>query len=69
MAASHREAPLIANDPAADNTDFYMFRSWVHPENVVCVLNVIPVPEPSGGPDHSKFGHDVLYRLIVRTTA
>ena len=24
FAASHREAPLIANDPTADNTDFYL---------------------------------------------
>jgi sulfite reductase beta subunit-like hemoprotein len=31
VAASHREAPLIANDPAADNTDFYLFRSWSIP--------------------------------------
>ena len=27
-AASHREAPLIALDPAADLTDVYAFRSW-----------------------------------------
>ena len=27
-AASHREAPLIALDPAADITDVYFFRSW-----------------------------------------
>ena len=26
-ASSHREAPLIANDPTADLTDFYMFPS------------------------------------------
>jgi len=26
-AASHREAPLIAMDPAADNTDVYAFVS------------------------------------------
>jgi hypothetical protein len=26
-ASSHREAPLIANDPLADNTDLYCFRS------------------------------------------
>lgn len=28
LAASHREAPLIANDPAADITDFYFFRRF-----------------------------------------
>ncbi|TAD81189.1 MAG: DUF4331 domain-containing protein, partial [Bacteroidetes bacterium] len=26
-ASSHREAPLISNDPLADNTDVYAFRS------------------------------------------
>ena len=26
QASSHREAPLIANDPLADNTDLYAFR-------------------------------------------
>ena len=26
-ASSHREAPMIANDPLADNTDLYAFRS------------------------------------------
>ncbi|MFY4727930.1 DUF4331 family protein, partial [Nitrospira sp. BLG_2] len=31
LAASHREAPLIANDPTADITDFYFFRSWENP--------------------------------------
>src|SRR5437588_11570286 len=28
LAASHREAPLIALDPAADNTDVYAFVSY-----------------------------------------
>ncbi len=27
-AASHREAPLISLDPAADITDFFMFRGY-----------------------------------------
>ena len=69
MAASHREAPQIANDPAADNTDFYMFRSWTNPGNVVFILNVIPVQEPSGGPNYFNFGDDVLYRINVDTNA
>ena len=69
MAASHREAPLIANDPTADNTDFYMFRSWVNPANVVFILNVIPVQEPSGGPNYFNFGDDVLYKINVDTNA
>jgi hypothetical protein len=27
LASSHREAPMIANDPLADNVDLYAFRS------------------------------------------
>lgn len=65
LAASHREAPLIANDPSADNTDFYMFRSWTNPDNVVFILNVIPGQEPGAGPNYFNFGDDVLYRINV----
>jgi hypothetical protein len=67
LAASHREAPLIANDPAADNTDFYMFRSWTNPNNVVFILNAIPGQEPGAGPNYFNFGDDVLYRINVDT--
>ncbi|MEQ1844940.1 MAG: DUF4331 family protein, partial [Nitrospira sp.] len=45
LAASHREAPLIANDPAADITDFYFFRSWQDPDKAILVMNVIPSQE------------------------
>ncbi len=69
LAASHREAPLIANDPAADNTDFYLFRSWTNPNNVVFILNTIPGQEPGAGPNYFNFGDDVLYRINVDTTA
>src|SRR5690242_21589504 len=69
FAASHREAPLISNDPTADNTDFYMFRSWVYPDNVVFIMNVYPVEDPGGGPNYFNFGDDVLYRISVDTTA
>ena len=67
FAASHREAPLIANDPAADNTDFYLFRSWVNPGHVVFIMNVIPAQEPSAGPNYFNFADDVLYRISVDT--
>ena len=46
-ASSHREAPLIANDPAADNTDFYMFRSpedmTTGQKTVTLLANYIPL--------------------------
>src|SRR4051795_13179816 len=67
FAASHREAPLIANDPAADNTDFYLFRSWTDPANVVFILNVIPAQEPGAGPNFFNFADDVLYSINLDT--
>ena len=65
FAASHREAPLIAMDPQADITDFYAFRSWVDPNKVVFVLNVIPLQEPSGGPNYFNFADDVSYEIHI----
>jgi hypothetical protein len=64
-AASHREAPLIALDPAADLTDVYFFRSWVDPSRVIFIANVIPGQEPSAGPNYYNFADDVLYAFHV----
>ena len=66
-AASHREAPLIAQDPTADNTDFYLFRSWEDPSKIEMILNVIPTQEPSAGPNYFNFSDDVLYTVHVDT--
>ncbi len=65
FAASHREAPLIANDPAADITDFYIFRSWEDPDKAILILNVIPGQEPGSGPNYFNFADDVLYEIHV----
>ena len=65
FAASHREAPLIANDPAADITDFYIFRSWQNPDKAILILNVIPGQEPGSGPNYFNFADDVLYEIHV----
>lgn len=64
-AASHREAPLIALDPAADNTDVYAFRSWEDPSKVVFIANVIPGQEPGDGPNYFNFDDNVLYRIHI----
>jgi Domain of unknown function (DUF4331) len=61
QAASHREAPLIAQDPAADITDVYAFRSWEDPSRVVLIMNVIPAQEPSSGPNYFFFDDQVAY--------
>ncbi len=66
-AASHREAPLIAQDPAADITDVYAFRSWEDPSKVVFILNVIPAQEPSSGPNYFFFDDKVAYDFNIDT--
>ena len=50
-ASSHREAPLIAADPRADNTDVYAFVSPDKPNMVTLLSNWIPFEEPNGGPN------------------
>ena len=60
-AASHREAPLMALDPAADITDVYAFRSWEDPSKAVFIMNVIPSQVPASGPNFFNFDDDVVY--------
>jgi Domain of unknown function (DUF4331) len=64
-ASSHREAPLISQDPVADNTDTYAFVSPDQPDTVTLVANWIPLELPAGGPNFSSFGDDVLYKVNV----
>ena len=64
-ASSHREAPLITEDPVADNTDTYVFVSPDRPDTVTLVGNWIPLEEPAGGPNFHRFGDDVLYEFNV----
>jgi hypothetical protein len=65
LASSHREAPLISEDPTADNTDLYAFVSPDRPDTVTIIANYIPLEEPAGGPNFNKFGDDVLYAINV----
>ena len=65
LASSHREAPVISEDPAADNTDVYAFVSPDRPDTVTIVANYIPLEEPAGGPNFNEFADDVLYELKV----
>jgi hypothetical protein len=67
-ASSHREAPLISNDPQADNTDVYAFVSPDKPDTVTIIANYIPVEEPAGGPNFYSFGDDVLYAINIDNT-
>ncbi len=65
-ASSHREAPLIADDPLADNTDVYAFRSPDDPSRVVLIANYIPFELPQGGPNYYTFGENVRYEVHVK---
>jgi len=64
-ASSHREAPLIAEDPLADGTDLYAFVSPNRPDTVTIVANYVPFQNPAGGPNFYRFGDDLLYEIHV----
>jgi len=65
LASSHREAPAISQDPAADTTDVYFFRSPDAPDTVSIVTNWYPVQVAYGGPNFYRFADDVLYEIHV----
>ena len=65
MSSSHREAPLIANDPLADNTDLYAFRSPDNPNKIILIANYIPGELPYGGPNYNSFGENIRYEIHV----
>ena len=70
-ASSHREAPLIADDPLADNTDLYAFRSPDFAANdgnakVTIIANYIPLEIPQGGPNYNTFGENIRYEIHVK---
>src|SRR5262245_37119936 len=65
QASSHREAPLISQDPVADNTDVYAFVSPASPDKVTIIANFIPLEAPYGGPNFFKFDDNVLYEIKI----
>lgn len=66
-ASSHREAPLIAEDPSADLTDVYAFRSPDKPNTVTVIANVIPGEDPAAGPNWYTFSPSARYNLNLDT--
>jgi hypothetical protein len=65
MASSHREAPLISNDPLADNTDLYAFKSPCDSNKIVLIANYIPFEHPAGGPNWYTFGENIRYEIHI----
>ncbi len=64
-ASSHREAPLISEDPSADNTDLYAFRSPDKPDTLTIVSNFIPGEDPAAGPNYYTFSPTARYDIYV----
>src|SRR5919197_1369102 len=65
QASSHREAPLISQDPSADNTDLYAFRSPDKPDTVTILSNWIPGEDPAAGPNWYTFSPSARYDIYV----
>src|SRR6266567_3968106 len=67
-ASSHREAPLISEDPTADNTDLYAFRSPDKPSTFTVVSNWIPGEDPAAGPNYYTFSESARYDIYIDRT-
>lgn len=63
QASSHREAPMIADDPLADNTDLYAFRSAGN--RLTIIATYVPGQLPQGGPNYYNFGTDIRYEIHI----
>ena len=67
-ASSHSEAPLISQDPRADNTDLYAFVSPEDTSKVTFIANYIPLEAPASGPNFPSFDDTVLYEIKIDNT-
>jgi Domain of unknown function (DUF4331) len=65
QASSHREAPLISNDPLADNADVYAFRSPDDPNTITLIATYVPMQLPHGGPNYYGFGENIRYEVHI----
>ena len=66
--SSHREAPNIALDPTADNTDTYAFTAKNAPGALTVVANWIPGQNPAGGPEFYRFDDRARYYVNIDNT-
>src|SRR6185437_14989473 len=78
--SSHKEAPAIAKDPAADSADLYAFVSPDSPEMVTILANYVPLQDAPAGPNFFEFGaktvignadpvgDDVIYEINIDNT-
>jgi hypothetical protein len=66
IAADHRDAPSVNEDPAGDINDVYAFVDPVDSSRVVLAMTVFPFAVPQVG--GYAFGRDVLYQLKIDNT-
>lgn len=65
FASSHREAPMISQDPAADQTDLY---AWMSSKDTVTFAgNYYPLGVAGAGPNYFRFGDNVAYAFHIDT--
>ena len=69
FASSHREAPMIADDPLADNCDLYAFRSPDNPNTITIIATYVPLQLAQGGPNYYSFGENIRYEIHVDNDA
>lgn len=65
FASSHREAPMISQDPAADQTDLYAWMSTK--DTLVLAGNYYPLSGAGAGPNYYRFGDGVVYAFHIDT--
>ncbi|MCC7030758.1 MAG: DUF4331 family protein [Chitinophagaceae bacterium] len=64
-ASSHREAPMISNDPLADNADVYAFRSPNDTNKITLIATYVPMQAAHGGPNYYSFGENIRYEIHI----
>jgi Domain of unknown function (DUF4331) len=66
--SSHREAPGISLDPAADNTDTYAWTANNAPGAITVAANWIPNQNPANGPNFFRFDDKARYYVHFDNT-
>ncbi len=66
--SSHREAPNVMLDPAADNTDTYAFTANDATDKLTVVANWVPGGNPANGPNFFRFDDRARYYISIDNT-
>jgi hypothetical protein len=68
IGSSHREAPNISLDPAADNTDTYAFTAKNAPGALTVAANWVPGQVAANGPNFFRFDDRAAYYINIDNT-